>query len=730
MQSAVKKEALINLSPDATTPMNTTIDYQSLATTIAMNSSSPPLTRVSECGMFTYHKELTWSVLSWRTALRRLADEIYEEMDELTLHQDFGLDIPNNAGDDWANEKQGYSWTENHAFLPDKRILLAAMLAKRELKLAQINNAGQLIFNHSAIWAFLHKCDALSEKIALLAFFTAGQTPRVSEFIEHKYANSTRPRTMFRDGKSLWLATRRVKSETLVGKETFLPMKCHPELTRFLERYLLIIHPVEAELVKIVQGEMQYHVYKEYLWTKGGERTTPEQMRASILKFNTDYCGVAAGTRDYRQICVQMGRTFLGSEFEIQQEEMDTLAYQAGHSVTIARLRYATEEGQIASMSTDLLLRFGRVSEAWWEHAGFRPGYSPLLPLRARQELREAAFTAAQLQPAPAPAPAPAVDNQAIILAIIAAVIAEFQKLQGSMDTQIKQAITQVLPIAHHHSDIGHLPPPHHAPPTTRFSPPSPPPPPSSEDVQMINSDEEENHSSPLTQGHPPVAPIDMTDSIYVEDSAGPEADQTSLHPIHHADLHTDSTTHDLEAVSDSDVDLNALLALHSPDALSPSFTSPEQEKAVQLAVKHHHSFVAVLPASDRGLIYTLPAFNSKEEAGRRLSYIIVSSSSLLKDHADRAKQLNIKCKQWSDKNRNVNPDRHRLVFVNTLSHGASSPKFKEYVYFFLTLNYILIDLGWLGIGLNMGSMLLVGFWMAQISSSQMHRFTAFMIMQ
>ena len=280
-------------------------------------------------------------------------------MDKLTLHQDFSLDIPNNACDDWANENRGYSWTENHAFLPDKRILLAAMLAKPELKLAQINNAGQLVFDHSAIWAFLHKCDALSEKIALLAFFTAGQTPCVSEFIEHKYANSTRPRTMFRDGKSLWLATRRVKSETLVGKETFLPMKCHPELTRFLECYLLIIHPVEAELVKIVRGEMQYHVYKEYLWTKGGERTTPKQMCASILKFNTDYCGVAAGTRDYHQICVQMRRTFLGSKFEIRQEEMDALSYQAGHSPTMARLKYATEVGQIASMSTDLLLRFG-----------------------------------------------------------------------------------------------------------------------------------------------------------------------------------------------------------------------------------------------------------------------------------------------------------------------------------------------------------------------------------
>jgi hypothetical protein len=721
MQSAVEKEALINLRPGIMSPMNATIDYQSIATTIAMNMSSPPATRVSECGMFTEHRELIWSVLKWRAGLRKLANEIHKAEDELTFGQDFGLNIPNDAGDNWANEERGYSWTERHAFLPDKRLLLAAMLAKPELKLAKLDDAGQLTFDHAAVWAFLHKCDALSEKIALLAFFTAGQTPRVSEFIDHKHANSTRPRTLFREGKSFWLATRRVKSETLVGKETFLPMKCHPELTRILERYLLIIRPVEAEMVKIVRGETQYHIYREYLWTKGGGRVTPDQMRASILKFNTDYCGVAAGTRDYRQICVQMGRTFLGSEFEIKQEEMDALAQQAGHSITIARVKYATEEGQIASMSTDLLLRFGRVSEAWWEHAGFKPGCPPLPPLRARQKLREAAFAAAQLQPAPAPA----VDIQAIILTVIAAVIAEFQKLRGSVDTQIKQSIAQALPVAQH-PNIGQLPPPHHAPPTHFSSPslPSPPPPLSSEDVQMINSDEDDDDSSPLTQGHPPAAPIDMTDSIYVEDLAGPEADQTSLHLIHHANLLTNPTTHE-EAVSDSDADLNALLTLHAPSA---SFASPEQKKAVRLAVEQCHSFVAVLPASDKGLVYTLPALNSKEEAGRRPSYIIVPSPSLLKDHTDHARQLGIKCKQWSDKNRNVDPDRHRLVFLTTPS--ASSQKFKEYVYLFITLNYILIDLGWLGIGLHMGSMPLVGFWMAQISSSQMHRFLAFMIMR
>jgi hypothetical protein len=720
MQSAVEKEALINFLPGTMSPMNATIDYSRIATAIAMNTSSPPAMRVSECGMFNEYGELMWSVFHWRQGLRWLADRIHEKMGELTFHQDFGLNIPNNTGDDWANEDRGYSWTERHAFLPDKRLLLAAMLANPELKLAKIDDAGQLIFDHAAIWTFLHRCDALNEMIALLAFFTAGQTPRVSEFIDHKHANSTRPRTLFRDGKSLWLATRRVKSESLAGKETFLPMKCHPELTGILERYLLIIRPVEAEMVKIVRGEKQYHVYKEYLWTKGGERTTPDQMRASILKFNTDYCGVAAGTRDYRQICVQMRRTFLGSEFEIKQEEMDALSYQAGHSPTMARLKYAPEVGQVACMSSDLLLRFGRMSEAWWEHAGFKPGRPPLLSLRARQEHREAALEAAELHPAPA------VDIQAIVLAVIAAVIAEFQKLQGSLDAQIKQSISQALPTAHHHHpNVGPPPPPHFAPPPRlSFSPPLPPTL-IIEDVQMIHSDGEEEKEAPSL-----AVPIDMTNSIYsddeaVEDSAGPEADQPPLH------LHRDLLTHPTrdEAVSDSDEDLNALLALHFPLVSSPSFASPEQKKAVRLAVEQRHSFVAILPAGDIGLIYTLPALNSKEEAARRHpSYIIVSSPSLLKDHVDHARQIGIgRYKQWSDKNKKVDLDKHRLVFLTIATAGST--KFKEYVHLYLTPNHCLIHLGRLGIGMHMGSMPLVGFWSVQTPSYRMHRFMAFTIM-
>ena len=108
------------------------------------------------------------------------------------------------------------------------------------LKLAHLVN-GKLSFHRAEIWEFIAKCNSVNEKLALFVYFTSGQTPHVSEFIEHKYANSTKPQTMFRDFDSLWLAICRVNSESVLEKKTFLPInKCHPELTEILQHYKII----------------------------------------------------------------------------------------------------------------------------------------------------------------------------------------------------------------------------------------------------------------------------------------------------------------------------------------------------------------------------------------------------------------------------------------------------------------------------------------------------------
>jgi DEAD/DEAH box helicase len=653
----VEREAFLNLRPGAMSPMNATIDYQRFATSIAMNASSPPITRVSDDGMYITYGEKTLSITKWRSGLRKLADEVTQELDDLCMSNMFGLSIPDNIFDDWGNEDRGYSWTKNGQFTDDKRSLLGAMLKDPVMRLAKVNKDGEFKFNIAEVWDFLNKCDAVNQKLALLSFFTAGQTPRVSEFVEHKFSNSTRPRTIFRDYHSLWLATRRVKTESRLEKETFIPMKCHPELTNLLDRYLLIVRPVEAELVKVVRTPQHYHTFTEYMWTKNCERISPEAMRKAILEFTTKYFDSPIGTQDYRQICVEIGRVFLGSEFEIREEDLDTLATQAGHSIIMSRLRYAPEVGMPPSMSSDLLGRFARVSEAWWQVTGFKPGHAPLLPLRARQDLR-AGSSNPSLPSSSTSTQAPVFDTQSIILAITSAVTAEIQKVEHRLEAQVRKAVAEAM-IQSQYS-IGQ---PRHAPHPVRTAIPQPPLPPI-EDVLM---DEE----------LPPTVPApllnedeEMTD-LYGLTSDHPDADQN-----HFADpFISHRAALPVQARNDNTPDiLKTLLARHFPHIPSPSFKSSYQAEAVRLAVEHQESFVAILPTGGgKSLTYTLPAFNPKEDGYR--SYIIIPNRALLQDQIERAKAIGLQTHQWTAKNSQVDAG-VQLVFLALES--ATSQTFKR----------------------------------------------------
>jgi hypothetical protein len=86
-----------------------------------MNASSPPNTRVSDDGMQITYGNKTLNIAKWRSGLRRLADEVTKELDDLCLNNLFGLCIPDNIFDDWGNKERGYSWTKNGKFINDKR---------------------------------------------------------------------------------------------------------------------------------------------------------------------------------------------------------------------------------------------------------------------------------------------------------------------------------------------------------------------------------------------------------------------------------------------------------------------------------------------------------------------------------------------------------------------------------------------------------------------------------
>ena len=168
-----------------------------------------------------------------------------------------------------------------------------------------------------------------------------------------------------------------------------------PRGTRdYTDRVVSAYHrPVEAEMVYYQKGGTSYGIYKEYLWMKAGKRKTSDQLWANLLEFMTDYGETPVGIHDYRQIAIEIGWVFPGSEYEINMEQLDVLAVQVGHTLGMAQCKYAAEHGRLGSMSSDLLLRYGCISESWCEVPGFQPNKPPMLPLRTQARIRNSQYS-------------------------------------------------------------------------------------------------------------------------------------------------------------------------------------------------------------------------------------------------------------------------------------------------------------------------------------------------
>ena len=333
--------------------------------------------------MHITYRTTTLGITNWRDGHHRNLRECEEEAAKLS--KGFIPQMKEYEEDDWADKSRGIGWAGKDQFLDNPRCVFKELINDPTSGFATVDACGKIILNTTAMSETLDRCNRLGLKIALLCLFTPGQSPRIKEFVDYRLVNGTmRGRNLFRDGTDVWLVNRRVKSETLVGHETFIPTKCYPRLSRLLEQYFFVIRPLEKELAYQVYGKQAYQEYSDYAWVQGGEKITADRMYKELEIFLHQYCEIKAGIQVYRQLCVEIGRTFLGSEFEIVQDQLELLSAQRGHSLRVEQAQYAPGVHHLPGMSSDLLLRYGRISETWWEVLGLKPGQPPLLPLCQR----------------------------------------------------------------------------------------------------------------------------------------------------------------------------------------------------------------------------------------------------------------------------------------------------------------------------------------------------------
>jgi hypothetical protein len=76
------------------------------------------------------------------------------------------------------------------------------------------------------------------------------------------------------------------------------------------------------------------------------------------------------------------------SRIFIEHVSFIDLAQQRGHSAKTAQNVYAVEADHLPTMSSDVLLHFGKMSELWWGLAGVGPDKELPVPFWMREERR------------------------------------------------------------------------------------------------------------------------------------------------------------------------------------------------------------------------------------------------------------------------------------------------------------------------------------------------------
>ncbi|KIJ28757.1 hypothetical protein M422DRAFT_269970 [Sphaerobolus stellatus SS14] len=371
---SVKAVAKQTIQVGTNTPFNAIRIYQKYATALAMSSTQPLTTRVSEDGMQISYKGHLLSICAWRQGLMQPLEETEAAVKEILPGLDINIQISRKDGDNWSDVKTlGYSWIE-HAHLKAK---FKNTLMKHYIEHGNIYciRNGVMVLNASIVTRILHQLGEINQRICMLVYFPPGGNSRISEHGDHKLVNGNRPRTVFRDGDDIWFSIRRTKTENRTRMDTFIPTKCPPRLSQLIETLQLILRPFEATLVQHLFGKEACLITKQFFW-----------------EFLPGYCDINVGAQEYRQLYVEICRVFVGSELEsfLDGDDVgddDVGIRQQSHSAAVARSHYAVEEGCLPSMTSQMLQRFGRMSDMFCEVWGGKEGKPARQPIRTRQNL-------------------------------------------------------------------------------------------------------------------------------------------------------------------------------------------------------------------------------------------------------------------------------------------------------------------------------------------------------
>ena len=641
----------LNIKTGGLHPFNTLVEYQRFASALAFSNASPPTTTLSSDARAVTYKDKTLLLDDWVQGLRKAYTDSISLVQHLCRNKDFFLDLPNDFTDNMSDASYGYSWVDSVTGA-DREALMKHLMNQADGDVpCKMGRDETLIWDSAWQLAWMRKAGELNQLMANLHHTVSGQPSRIAELCDFRLRNGLRGRNIFFNHGDMWLITRRVKSETLVQHEVFIPVKLPPELCQLYKLYLLIIRPVEIDFARRLWGQDIATLYHEYLYVINGVRLLEDQFYLQFKSWTEKYFKCSLGVRGYRQSVIVVARAYLGTEYELElEEEDDALIKQRGHGALADRRCYGVQSAYLSTLSSDLMFRFGHMSEWWWRLTQFAPGKAPLLPLDVRRKLQptDVYNLANPLQSTVAAQQMTHDDSDRIAAIVSAGVAAAMHSLKNDMNSMIKTNVAAGIAevISRQNSNTG--------PPNKQLSGPLAP----TEDIMDMDAP---CNNVNLQLGTPQLTP-----------PAGPS--NTIVHEVHEP----------MDIDSGCFKKAHHYLRLFYNDIENPQFRSAGQRKMVELAFAGEQNFVGILPTGGgKSLVFLLPAFaatiDTPPDALVQKTLVIIPNRSLMEDTIRKALKSGVSCAQWTvnASDRVIRDTALILIAIESLA----THKFKWYVY-------------------------------------------------
>lgn len=548
----------------------------------------------------------------WILGMRKAYNDAMGLVQALCRNKEFLIDISNDLVDNMSDARYGYSWVDSVTRVEPTALMKHLMSNTEGDVPCKLGRDESLIWDAAWQLRWMRSAGDLNQLMANLHHTVPGQPSRIAELCDFRIRNGLRGRNIFFNHGDIWLITRRVKSETLVQHEEFIPVKLPPELCQLYKIYLVIIRPVEIDFARRLWGADKAALYHEYLYVMNGDRLLEDHFYIQFKRWTEEYFKCALGIRGYRQSVVVVARAYLGTEYELElEEEDDALIKQRGHGSLADRRCYGVQSAYLTTLTSDLMFRFGHMSEWWWRLTQFAPGQPPLLPLDVRRKSQASGATFLAGSPSSAVVQNASYDEEKLAALVSASVATAIRSLRNEMDGIIQSSVAAGVAeaLARQNSSTGTLTP--------------------QSSSTLVGTD----------------TPMDIDDSFY--------GDPASLStPTSNTDVIPVSEQMDIDRGDGSQRALH-YLKLFYKDKANPKFRSKGQQKMVEMAFAGTQNFVGVLPTGGgKSLVFLLPAFaatvDTPEHGLVEKTLVIIPNKSLMDDTLRKAIKAGVSCNQWT----------------------------------------------------------------------------------